>query len=310
MKRHAGLLLLAGGLSACAPLVLLGKPIADVRVQATLRGNVARDGGITSGDPLTLDVRVDRDAYVTTFLLPPGGRAVRLGAANAPLRANDVLSFALPTNTLGRTEVFAVAGTSPLPFSDTAPGGGTTAFAEWLKASLAGVPDRAWNVTPQYYRATQYGTLSVNVLPHGATIQLDGDTVAVSPASVPRVEVGAHTLTVSAPGYAPERRTVNVRADAVTVESFTLRRLPRPATLVITSDTPGRVFLDGQEVGRTPFTERVRSGARLLRVTPDNAALAFSEVPLRVPEGAVLTVQCATRNATFTCALVSVLQSN
>ncbi|ADV68910.1 PEGA domain-containing protein [Deinococcus maricopensis] len=306
MKRLAGLLLLAGGLSACTPLVLLGKPVADVRVGANVRGNIASDGGVQQGDPLNLEVRVSRDAYVTAFLLPPDGHAVRLGAANTPATASNALTFALPTNALGRTEVFAVAGTSPLPFPDTTPGGGTNGFADWLKASLAGVPDRAWNVTPQYYRATQYGALRVTAFPAGATIQLDGQTVGVAPALLERVEVGAHTLTVSAAGYAPEQRPVSVRAGAVGTEAFTLRRLPRPATLVVTSDAPARVSLDGREAGRTPFTARIRTGERTLKVTPDNTALAPATLRLRAPETAVLTVECRT-GTTFTCALVSVL---
>lgn len=62
-------------------------------------------------------------------------------------------------------------------------------------------------------RAQVYlGTLALSVEPQDASVEIDGAEVTIDPAHPLSVDFGAHTLEISAPGYARDSRTVNVRA--------------------------------------------------------------------------------------------------
>ncbi len=96
------------------------------------------------------------------------------------------------------------------------------------------------------------GQLAVSSTPEGAQIQVDGrtDPSWVTPFTLPGLEPGTHTITVSKPGFTGESRTVDITSAG---KSFLVVRLSQAgANVSVNSDPPGAaILLDGHETGRT-----------------------------------------------------------
>lgn len=99
------------------------------------------------------------------------------------------------------------------------------------------------------------GQLTVNSIPAGAQISIDGQSESgwLTPYDLTGVAPGQHTVTISKPGYASETRTIEVVSRSKSVMTLQLATLS--ATLTVTSDPAGaKVFLDGKDLGHvTPF---------------------------------------------------------
>jgi len=112
------------------------------------------------------------------------------------------------------------------------------------------------------------GTLRIETSPAGATITLNGVTLAdKTPVTLPNQPTGSNNIRLEAngSGYASIDTTVVIDMDQTTRLNVTLPHLL--ASLRVTSDPPGAlVVLDGDELGITPLT---RSD-----LTPGNKTLA------------------------------------
>jgi len=110
------------------------------------------------------------------------------------------------------------------------------------------------------------GVLAVSARPPDAQVHLDGRLVGRVPVEV-ETTVGARRVLVTAQGFRPLERRVEIQADQTA--RLKLRLWPGKGSLVVTSDPPGAdVEVDGKAAGRTP-TEPVRlvSGTHEVRVT-------------------------------------------
>lgn len=101
------------------------------------------------------------------------------------------------------------------------------------------------------------GTLVPEARPEGAEVYVDGRLVGRAPLSL-SLEAGLHEVRLLAPGYAEYRARVEVRPEETLRLSVEL--VPLRATLEVYVNVEARVFLDGEEVGRT------REGYLRLRV--------------------------------------------
>ena len=108
-------------------------------------------------------------------------------------------------------------------------------------------------VQPQLDRI--YGAVAVEGEPSGFEVRIEGQPAPLELAQgKARVVPGAHILTISAPGHAPDQIAIQVPADGVTPVKFKLLPLPPPSgALVVRANLDGAlVRVDGKEMGFTP----------------------------------------------------------
>lgn len=112
------------------------------------------------------------------------------------------------------------------------------------------------------------GQLTIDSTPQGALVQLDGqgDASWVTPLALSNLQPGAHTISVSKPGYSTDTRTVNVASGSKA--TTTIRLTQMMATLIVRSDPAGaNVFVDGKDVGtKTPAQVSVSKGQHVVLV--------------------------------------------
>ncbi len=98
------------------------------------------------------------------------------------------------------------------------------------------------------------GQLSIDSIPHGAQITIDGKNTAITPFNVSSLLPGHHTVMISKPGYATETRTIDVTSGSKSVISVQLAATT--ATVAITSDPAGAaVWMDGHDTGKITPTQ-------------------------------------------------------
>ena len=120
------------------------------------------------------------------------------------------------------------------------------------------------------------GTLIVNSTPEGARLFVDGEERGVTPATVPELTTGSHPIRLELAGYQPHEGSVEVRASRTTsvtqpLETVALAEGPTATgRLTLTATPNARVFLAGEEVGRTPLRD-LEVPAGLLRLELETA---------------------------------------
>jgi hypothetical protein len=112
------------------------------------------------------------------------------------------------------------------------------------------------------------GQMAIDSTPQGAQVQIDGrtDPSWVTPFSLTGLGAGAHTVTVSKPGYSTDTRTVNVASGSKAFVTSHLSLLM--ATLAVSSSPAGaNVYVDGKDTGRlTPAQVPVDKGQHVVLV--------------------------------------------
>jgi hypothetical protein len=130
-------------------------------------------------------------------------------------------------------------------------------------------------VLPQ---AAEQATFAVTSEPSGATVSIDGQLLGQTPIIAPSPD-GPHTLTVEKQGFARAERTLSFAKDRSLETSFTLTKLPPEPALAITSDPAGaKVFVDGKELGKTPFIGVVPAGEHLLELKLEGRRSAQAQI--------------------------------
>jgi hypothetical protein len=108
--------------------------------------------------------------------------------------------------------------------------------------------------------------LALRIEPATAVARIDG----APPQTVTgllTLDPGAHTIELSAPGFVPTTRTIELAAGARETLSVSLEALPSIATLVIEPTVAtATVWIDGHVVGRGTITQTVSVGAHTVRV--------------------------------------------
>jgi hypothetical protein len=93
------------------------------------------------------------------------------------------------------------------------------------------------------------GQLSVDSMPQGAQIQVDGQAAGVTPFNLANLMPGQHTVTVSKPGFVTDTRTVDVGSGSRSAVSVQLAALA--AAVSAHSDPAGaEIWMDGKDMGK------------------------------------------------------------
>ena len=112
------------------------------------------------------------------------------------------------------------------------------------------------------------GQLTIDSVPQGAQIQLDGATDAswVTPVVLSNIQPGSHSITLSKSGFAPDTRSVDVASGAHASTIIHLSQLT--ATLVVKSEPAGAsIYIDGHDAGaKTPAQINVGKGQHVVLV--------------------------------------------
>ena len=112
------------------------------------------------------------------------------------------------------------------------------------------------------------GQLALDSTPQGAQAQIDGraDSSYVTPFALTNLAPGAHTVTVSKPGYNADTRQVNIISGSRATVVVHLSQLM--ATLVVNSSPGGaNVYIDGRDSGvKTPGQVSVNKGQHVVLV--------------------------------------------
>jgi hypothetical protein len=112
------------------------------------------------------------------------------------------------------------------------------------------------------------GQMAIDSTPQGAQVQIDGKTDPswVTPFTLPGLDAGSHTVTVSKAGYSTDTRTVEVASGN---KGFVMSHLAQlMATLSVSSSPAGaNVYVDGKDTGKlTPAQVSVDKGQHTLLV--------------------------------------------
>jgi hypothetical protein len=128
-------------------------------------------------------------------------------------------------------------------------------YQDWT-TSLSGNPSEGQTIPVNAYLTplSQYGSISVNSNPQGATAILDGGSSQRTPCTFNNVLTGSHNIQVSLSGYQLYSTTVSVSSGRTTSVYATLNQItPNTGTIYATSLPQGAsVYVDGVYYGPTP----------------------------------------------------------
>ncbi len=123
------------------------------------------------------------------------------------------------------------------------------------------------------------GSLQVLAEPEGVDVYLDGAFSGKAPLKLPSVNAGTHQIAIKWPGHQTAERKVNIEVGKVTTIKVRLEKVaparkaatptaPGTGNLIVISSVRGAaVFLDGAEVGRTPYARaNLPAGSHGVRV--------------------------------------------
>lgn len=107
-----------------------------------------------------------------------------------------------------------------------------------------------------------YGTLIVNSTPAGAEIFVDDKFVGNTPGTI-RVLIGQRKVSVKRTGYNTENRNVTIKEDETARVELKLNDI---IPITITSTPNATLYIDGKQVGKTPWSDKVIAGEHKIRL--------------------------------------------
>jgi hypothetical protein len=134
------------------------------------------------------------------------------------------------------------------------------------------------------------GWLSLRVAEPGANVDLDGQSIGISPVpALVRVATGTHDVRVSKEGFTAFATRVEVIAEGKAIVDVTLVRAETQGHVIVqTRGEPIRVLIDGVDVGATPWQGDLVPGTHV--VTGRSSIAEAPAQPVAVVSGATVTV--------------------
>ena len=137
--------------------------------------------------------------------------------------------------------------------------------------------------------------LTLTSQPNGATVQIDGKELGITPWSG-EMKPGNHKVGISSKGFLKEERVVPIQPNRDADVTFALNREPGPGRLHVETEPPEAVVsIDGKQVGTAPFTGDVSPGDHELEVTNEGYKTVAQQLNLEA--GQQLSLKLALQQA-------------
>ncbi len=129
------------------------------------------------------------------------------------------------------------------------------------------------------------GTVDLTVNVAGAAVTVDGDIEGVTPLEKPLVlDLGKHTLALSAAGFEPVTRSIEIAGGTQQSLQVTLVRALITGQLLVSSDPEATIVIDGSMATKERFDGRLPAGPHEIRVTEPGKLSYRAEVDLHERE--------------------------
>ncbi len=109
-----------------------------------------------------------------------------------------------------------------------------------------------------------YGSLDVVTIPSGATITIDGKEYGTTPNTISKLLIGEYKVQLTRQGYSNVSKTISITEGTSAMISETL---VNGRVVTINSSPSGvNLFIDGNAVGKTPYSGNLTFGAHVLKI--------------------------------------------
>ena len=135
------------------------------------------------------------------------------------------------------------------------------------------------------------GKIKVKVSPPDAELYIDDKEIRISTLYTPyELQIGMHSIKVSANGYKTETKTIEIQADKTKELTISLSRMAK--FTFETHPSGASVSVDGTSIGKTPCTKQLATGSYRIKVEKPgyknydayvklNSATPYFKIPLR-----------------------------
>ena len=122
--------------------------------------------------------------------------------------------------------------------------------------------------------------VAVAVDPPGANISVDGRSMGQAPLAGPlKIAAGGHTIEVTADGYKPQKKEIQVTAGVPMALTIRLEMIPKTGKVHITASQPmATVTIDGKTLGFAPLDVELMGGGHQLEVAKEKYLPARQEL--------------------------------
>ena len=274
-----------------SPQGIIVNPVpTDLQVRVWVDKDPAKRGNALYqiGEPISIYVSVNQDAYVYLFNINADGRIdpilpnayerenfLRAGETRRYPPAGARYRYTV-TGPEGEDRILAVASKRPLSLQEILDVErnqvrvqGAEGLAKALSIVIEPLPPRDWVTdVARYYvgrvsappPTPAQATLVVDSRPTGAEVYLDGRLRGRTPLTL-SVNPGRHEVELRLPGYQPYKATVNPKPGERVQVFAQLVPEPRRGTLSVASTPSGaEVYVDGALRGRTPLSLSLPEG--------------------------------------------------
>lgn len=241
---------------------------ASVYFDGSYRGTSPVTVSVSSTGTPSHTIRVTKSGYEDWYQDYDGnpfqGETVHIYASMTPIVGAGKGWYSISSYPSGATVYFdgSYRGTTPLTVevSSTGTPGHTislslSGYQTWTQTYSGNPGDgQTIYVTANLQPVQNYGSITVNSVPSGATVTLDGSSSQITPATFYNVATGSHSLHVTLSGYQPWSRTVTVSAGQNTPVTASLTQVPPNTGSIYMVTTPqgASAYVDGVYYGITP----------------------------------------------------------
>lgn len=231
-----GLVLFAQASAAAPQVKILHSPIVEAEREAEL--------------VIRCVIVAPNEVYLPTLYYRNEGERQYTAVPMVPLEEAGLFAGALPALFVKKNlEYYIEARDVKDPFS----------------TAMAASPERPFRVRAAEKKA-KVSRAAIHSDPPGAELAIDGQSVGSTP-FLCDLPPGEHTVVLSKAGYRTAQATVQLPEGRDVELRYPLAKTAEPAVLAVLSDPPGaRVFLDGNERGKTPLIEQAPTGTHELRL--------------------------------------------
>ena len=119
------------------------------------------------------------------------------------------------------------------------------------------------------YIKSLMGGIAIKTNLDHVTIIVDGKKVAKTPLSEPvLVPAGPHTVQLAIAGYMPIEEEITVASNVTVKKEYTLVKDKRTSLVTIIASAPhATVYIDGREMGKSPWTGQLSMGEHEIKIT-------------------------------------------